>query len=234
MAETRYIPAVNPGTDLKFRVTVTKEDFDLARDSFNIVIKNSYGRVVKRIQKGDCFYDSEARWYFTIERPMEGSYTATFIGAYEDEDYDRQRRMWTDRQPLFFCRDGCMETRRRQRHPEVCPVLYEQVWVVSVDGADYLADCDGNYVYTDEGYRIQFSNDLSEIIENEMKVKMKMKGKDFLKLIEGKEPNDEVNTIPELMDVMRGISDDTTVIDEIEEQQEENEASDDDIDQIFD
>ena len=61
MKQTTTIPAAQTGTDLKFRVTTTKEDFNLARDYFNIVVKNSYGRVVARITKNDCFYDSEAR-----------------------------------------------------------------------------------------------------------------------------------------------------------------------------
>ena len=233
MKQITTIPAANPGTDLKFRVTTSKDDFNLARDDFNIVIKNQYGRVVVRILKNDCFYDSEGRWYFNVENIKEGEHTAVFVGCYEDEDYDKQRRIWTDRQLLFVGREGCMETHRRHLHPESCPVRYEQVWVVSVDGEDYLTDCDGNYVYTAEGYRIQFSNDISEIVENMGKVKMKMKGDEFLKLMEGKEPNEQVNTIPELMDVMRGISDDTTVIDEIEDIQDENEASDEDIDEIF-
>ena len=233
MAEPRYIPAANPGTDLKFRVTAAKEDFNLARDDFNIVIKNQYGRVTHRILKGDCFYDSEARWYFTVPNIKEGEHYAVFVGCYEDDDFDRQKRIWTDRQKLFVCREGCMMTQRRARHPESCPVSYEQVWSVSIDGEDYLADCDGNYVYTSDGKRIQFSNQLSDIVEDMGKVKMKMTGDEFLKLMEGKEPNEQVNTIPELMDAMQGISDDKTIIEEIEDQQEENEASDADIDSIF-
>ena len=233
MKQTATIPAANPGTDLKFRVTTTKEDFNLARDDFNIVIKNQYGRVTHRILKGDCFYDSEARWYFTVPNIKEGEHFAVFVGCYEDDDFDRQKRIWTDRQKLFVGREGCMMTERRARHPQGCPVSYEQVWVVSVDGADYLADCNGEYVYTSDGKRIQFSNSLSNEIEDDMKVKMKMTGDEFLKLMEGKEPNEQVNTIPELMDAMQGISDDRTIIEEIEEQQEENEASDADIDSIF-
>ena len=60
-----------------------------------------------------------------------------------------------------------------------------------------------------------------------------MTGEEFLLLVEGKNPNNEIDTLPELMDAMQGISDDTTVVEEIEEKQEENEAGDDDIDEIF-
>lgn len=237
MKQMTTIPAANPGTDLKFRVTTSKDDFNLARDDFNIVIKNQYGRVVARILKNDCFYDSEGRWYFNVENIKEGEHTAVFVGCYEDEDYDKQRRIWTDRQLLFVGREGCMETHRRHLHPESCPVRYEQVWAVSVDGEDYLADCDGNYVYTAEGYRIQFSNDISEIVENMGKVKMKMTGQEFLKKWEGRDPNGEIDTIPEMFDAAQGISDDETIPQriqkDIDEHDEENEASDADIDEIF-
>lgn len=237
MKQMTTIPAANPGTDLKFRVTTSKDDFNLARDDFNIVIKNQYGRVVARILKNDCFYDSEGRWYFNVENIKEGEHTAVFVGCYEDEDYDKQRRIWTDRQLLFVGREGCMETHRRHLHPDSCPVRYEQVWAVSVDGEDYLADCDGNYVYTAEGYRIQFSNDISEIVENMGKVKMKMTGQEFLKKWEGRDPNGEIDTIPEMFDAAQGISDDETIPQriqkDIDEHDEENEASDADIDEIF-
>ena len=120
--EQRTIPAVCPGTDLKFRLTTTKDDFTLAGDKWNIVIKNNLGRTVRRITKNDCYYDDQGRWYFNITNPQVGTYTAIFIGAYEDEDYDEQQRIWTDRQVLFVCREGCVMRQRRQRHPAACPV----------------------------------------------------------------------------------------------------------------
>ena len=213
MAETRTIPAANPGTDMKFRVTTTKEDFNLARDDFNIVIKNQYGRVTHRILKGDCFYDSEARWYFTVPNIKEGEHFAVFVGCYEDDDFDRQKRIWHDRQPLFIGTDDC-STADKKHACEGHSVQYEQVWNASIDGEDYLADCDGNYVYTSDGKRIQFSDRSSA----DGKVRLSMTGDEFLKLIEGREPNSEINTIPELMDAMQGISDDRTVKDEIEDE----------------
>jgi hypothetical protein len=236
--EQRTIPAVCPGTDLKFRLTTTKDDFTLAGDKWNIVIKNNLGRTVRRITKNDCYYDDQGRWYFNITNPQVGTYTAIFIGAYEDEDYDEQQRIWTDRQVLFVCREGCMMRQRRQRHPAACPVQYEQVWSCSIDGEDYLADCYGRYVYTSDGHRIQFTNQLSNEVEDMGKVKMQMTGEQFLQLIEGKNPNGAVNTIPELMDVMQGVDDKETIPqkiqDEIDENEEENEATDSDIDEIFD
>lgn len=226
------------GSDLKFRITTTKDDFTLAGCPFCIVIKNSYGRVVKRIQKGDCFFDTEGQWYFNVENVKEGLHTAVFVGAYEDDDYAKQQRTWTDIQPLYNGSVCCCTT---ATDPHRCcedhKVHYEQVWDVSIDGEDYLADRYGRYVYTSDGKRIMFKNQIIDDIEDMGKVKMKMTGEEFLKLMESKEPNSEINTIPELMDAMRGISDDETVqhdVDErIEAHDQENEASDEDIDSIF-
>lgn len=237
MAKTT-IPAVQPGTDLKFRVTVTKDDFTLGGDDFNIVIKNQWGRVTHRIKKSDCFYDTERRFYFNVPNAMLGTHYAIFIGAMEDDDCEGGKRIWSDRQLLYVCREGCMEGHRKAVHPQGCPVKYEQVWDVSVDGEDFLADCYGRYIYTADGNRIQFKSKLTEEIEDMGKIKMKMTGEEFLDLIEGRDPNGAVNTIPELMDVMRGVDDQETIPqkiqDEIDENEEENEAADSDIDEIFD
>jgi len=127
-------------------------------------------------------------------------------------------------------------TSRKMHHPVACPVHYEQVWSVSVDGEDYLADCNGDYVYTSDGKRIQFTNNLSQIIENDMgKVKMKMTGDEFLQLIEGRNPDDTIDTLPEMLDAAR---DQQTIKGDVQEQidenEQENEATDSDIDEIFD
>lgn len=236
--EPKTIPAVNPGCNLKFRLSTTKDDFTLASDKWNIVIKNNLGRTTHRIAKKDCYYDTEGRYYFNILNPQVGTYTAIFVGAYEDEDYPEDRRIWTDRQVLFVCREGCMMRQRRKRHPSACPVEYEQVWACSVNGDDYLADCYGRYILTAEGDRIQFTNNLSNDVEEMGKVKLKMTGEQFVQLIEGKDPNGAVNTIPELMQVMTGVDDQETIPqriqDEIDDNEEENEATDSDIDEIFD
>lgn len=235
MTTTRHY-SPQPGDDLKFRITTSREDFQLSEDPWRIVIRDQWGRVKRTVTPSSCFYDTEGRFYFTLENVRQGIYYAYFRGSIEDDDYDKQRRVWNNRQVLIEVgtdRCGCKEQ-------ESCcqkDVTYEQVWSVSVDGADYLADCDGKYVLTGDDKRIQFTNDTSEYVEEMGKVKMKMKGDEFLKLIEGKEPNSEVNTIPELMDVMRGVSDEETIPgkihEEIDDSQEENEASDADSDEIF-
>ena len=216
---TMNIPIVPPGTDLKFRVTVTKDNFSLDDGQFNIVIRNRWGRVVARVLKGDCYQDSEGKWYFNVENTSDDEHYAVFIGAIADSDYGKQKRLWHDRQMLFIGREGCCGTAIHPApKPDDCPVQYEQVWTVNVGDGEYLADRDGKFVYTGDDKRISFSDRSSA----DGKVRLQMTGDEFLKLIEGKDPNNEIDTIPELMDAMQGISDDTTVIDEIDEQVDED------------
>ena len=227
------IPVVPPGTDMKFRVTVTKENFSQDDDSFNIVIKNRWGRVVARLLKSDCYQDSEGRWYFNVENVQEGEHFAVFVGAIADTDYGKGQRMWHDRQPLFTGSVCCRTTETSPHSCEGHDVQYEQVWTMNVGDGEYLADRDGNFVYTSDGQRIAFQGRSS----SDGKVRMQMTGDEFLQLIEGRDPNGEVNTIPEIMAAMDGISDDETIPqkiqNEIDENNEEDEASDEDIDSIF-
>lgn len=206
-----------PGTDLKFRITTTQPDFDLSEDTFEIKVKDRYGRVRYDIKKSDCFWDDQGNWYFVMDNVRTGIYSAWFHGRYEDEDYDDQRRDFTDVQEL--CRVNYPKGLCRRCHKHV--VQYEQVWTVSVDGEDYLCDCNGKYILTAEGDRICFKNNKQEIIEDMGKVRMKMTGDEFLQFMEGTNPDGKIDTIPEMMAAAQGISDDETIQHEVQEQIEE-------------
>ena len=208
---------IYPDTDLKFRITTTQSDFNLSEDTFEIKIKDQYGRVRYTIGKSDCFWDDQGNWYFVMDNVRTGIYFAWFHGRYEDEDYDDQRRDFTDVQEL--CRVNYHDMPPRCHHRHV--VQYEQVWTVSVDGEDYLADCDGNYVLTSDGNRICFRSNKQQTIEDMGKVRLNMTGDEFLQLVEGRDPNGEVNTIPEMMTAMDGISDDETIQHNVQEQIEQ-------------
>jgi len=209
---------IYPGTDIKFRITATQPDFQLSEDQFQIVIKDHHGRIRQTLAKSDCFWDDKGNWYFVMDNACRGIYYAYFHGRYDDEDYDDQYRDFTDAQEL--CRVGYRGT------PVPCKckhvVQYEQVWTVSVDGEDYLADSDGKYVLTADGKRICFHSNKSQQIDDMGKVRMQMKGDEFLQLMEGRNPNGEVDTIHEMFDTAQGIGDDKTIIEEIEEQVEED------------
>ena len=206
-----------PGSDLKFRITATQPDFNLSEDNFEIKIKDRYNRVRQTVRKADCFWDDQGGWYFVMDNVRTGIYFAWFHGRYEDEDYDDQRRDFTDVQEL--CRVNYHAAPRHHHHKHV--VQYEQVWTVSIDGEDYLADCDGNYVLTSDGNRICFKSNKQEIIDDMGKVRMKMTGDEFLQFMEGRNPDGTIDTIPEMMDAARGISDDETIQHNVQEQIEQ-------------
>ena len=62
-------------------------------------------------------------------------------------------------------------------------------------------------------------------------------GDEFLKKWEGRDKNGEIDTIPEMFDAARGISDDETIHEhtdeQIEDKLEEDAATDADIDEMF-
>ena len=221
---------IYPGTDLKFHITATQPDFQLSEDWFEIRIKDQYGRLRQTVEKSDCFWDDQGEWYFVMDDVRKGIYYAFFHGRYEDEDYDDQRRDFTDVQELCRVNYHAMPPRCHHRHV----VQYEQVWTVSIDGEDYLADCDGNYVLTSDGNRICFKNNKSQTIDDMGKVRMKMTGEEFLQFMEGRNPDGKIDTIPELMDAAQGISDDETIQHDVQEQMADNSADHTDIDDIFD
>lgn len=208
---------IYPGTDLKFRITTTQPDFNLSEDTFEIKIKDQYNRVRQVVAKSDCFWDDQGNWYFVMDDVKTGIYFAWFHGRYEDEDYDDQRRDFTDMQEL--CRVNYHAWPRHHHHKHV--VQYEQVWTVSIDGEDYLADCDGNYVLTSDGNRICFKSNKEQAIGDMGKVRIKMTGDEFLQFMEGRNTDGTIDTIPEMMDAARGISDDETIQHDVKEQIEQ-------------
>lgn len=219
---------------MKFRVTPHIQDFQISEDPFQIVVKNQLGQVKYRIPRGDCFWDSEGRWYFSIEHVQEGLYEAIFMAGIEDDDFDKQRCVVVDRRPLTAVGRYTMPPK-----PHGTPrVEYEQVWIVSIDGDEYLCDCDGRYILTADDKRICFKSDKAQEIEDMGKVRLKtMTGDEFKQFVEGKNPNGEIDTLPEMLDAAKGIGDEETIHEhtehQIEEELEEEAATNDDIDEMF-
>jgi hypothetical protein len=148
-------------------------------------------------------------------------YFAYFNGRYEDEDYDDQRRDFTDAQEL--CRVGYCGGTRCCKCKHV--VQYEQVWTVSVDGDEYLADKDGKYILTSDGKRICFRNNKAKEIDDMGKVRLDtLTGEQFKQLIEGDNPNGDIDTIPEMLRAANGIGDDDTIKEKIEEEVAESDV----------
>ena len=211
---------IYPGQDLKFKIETTFDDFLLTEDDFEIAIKDRYGRQRNLIKKEDCFYDSEGNFYFVVENVPRGVFYAYFKGSYEDDDYDKQKRVVCDQQLLFVCGECPCKNPCKCEHK----VTYTQVWTVSIDGEDYRADCDGRYILTSDDKRICFKSDKQKEIDDMGKVRMSMTGEEFLRKWEGTNPNGEIDTVPEMMNAMQGIRDDETIQEEINEKTEEAEV----------
>lgn len=141
-----------PGTDLKFRITAVSTELDLERDAWSLLVVDPYGRR-RRVEKDEFFQDSEGRWYFTVDRAVRGRYHARFDWAIPDDDFDEMVRNVRDMQPLADV--GMCGPKRKPCCRCKHPVSYEMVWTASLDDGTYLADRDGNLIYTNEGARIQ-------------------------------------------------------------------------------
>lgn len=202
-----------PGSDLKFQVTTTQQDFQLTDDDFTIVIKDHYGRVRQALTKNDCFYDTDGRFYFVVENVRRGVYYAFFNGSYEDDDFDKQRRVFADIQELYrvgYRGGGCCGKAEASGGCQ-CEhkVQYQQVFEVSIDGEDYLRGSDGKYILTADDKRICFKNLKTQNIENMGKVRLDtMTAEEFKQFIEGENPNGDIDTVPEIIQAMKGQSDD--------------------------
>lgn len=225
--------------DVKLQITTTFDDFQLTEDDFKIVIKNNYGRVMKIITKNGCFWDSEGRCYFTLENVQRGTFYACFAGSYKDEDYDKQKAVVTDEQKILVvpsCGCDCCDS---ECECSCHKVHYEVVTTVSIDGEEYLCGSDGRYILTSDGRRICFKSEKTKETEDMAQVRLEtMTAEEFKQFIEGRNPDKRIDTVPEMLDALRGISDDETVQEDVQEQIDENldeqAAEHSDIDDIFD
>lgn len=221
---------IYPGMDVKFQIKTDYNDFQLTEDPWKIIIKDQYGRTVSALDKGDCFWDTDGNYYFALENVRNGMvYFAFFKGSYEDEDYDDQRASVTDIQrllavPSVACECPCIESRQ----PLSCKhhrVHYRLVTTVSIDGDDYLCGLDGKYILTSDGKRICFKSDKRKQIEDMGKVVLEtMTGEEFKQFIEGRNPDGEIDTIPEMIDAAKGISDEETIKEEISKEVDESDV----------
>lgn len=216
--------------NVKFQVTTEWPDFQMTEDPFEIVVKDRYGRVKKEMGRDGLFWDADGHFYFTLEDVRRGVYFAYFKGTYEDEDYDDQRAVVTDMQellrvPSVALEYGCENTIFRKGCRCMHKVHYRLVWTVSVDGDDYLCGSDGKYILTSDGKRICFKSDKRKQIEDMGKVILAtMTGDEFKQFIEGRNPDGDIDTVPEMMDALQGISDDETVKEEIQSEVAESDV----------
>lgn len=213
---------IYPHTDIKFRITITASDFNQRSNPWSLRVIDRFGRVFKEYAKNDFIRDSEGRFYFDMKNVLTGEYKAVTTIGIPDEDFTTGYQQRTDAQ-IFLHVNMCMCHPMCGCHCKTdgMEVLIERVWIINIDGGDYLAESDGTPILDKNGEKIYFTNYIDEGDEIMPPVKLNMTGDEFKQLVEGFDPNSEVNTIPELIHAMQGISDETTVKQEIKDETED-------------
>ena len=222
---------IHPHTSLKFRILITVQDFDQKRHQWTLVIKDQFHRVVANMVPSMFLRDTEGNYYFTLQADTAGlRYFAATTAKIPDGDYPDGFMAITDYQPL--CSVGIRGSRRNpavppQVPPRPCPhhgtdgmeVVFTRVFTKSIDDVDYLCDEDGNFILTSDGRKIAFLKPQIDYNYQDMAdVRLNMTGEKFKELIEGNDPNGQINTLPEVINAMNGISDDTTIKQDVEQQ----------------
>lgn len=143
------------GSDLKFRVSASIQEFSLGDEEFTISIRNRWGEEKYAINSGDFFCDVDGNWYFAITNVQNGRYYARFKGVIADGDMPDAKRNVTDEQLL--CTVGiCSCDDDTEECSVTHDVTYTQVYTCDVEGGTFLCDVDGKYIRDSNGDRIEF------------------------------------------------------------------------------
>lgn len=194
---------INAGTDLKYRVETDIAGFSLANNGFTITVSNRWGQVLKIIRKADMLIDSFGNYYFTLDAVPTGIYYARLAAHKEDEDFSDGIQTIVDYRYLVSV--GTEESMIRQSENEGSTVAYIRVWTANLVDGVYLADANGNPILDADGNRIRLTDNTSMTAS----VKLNMTGDELKHLLEGRTANGKIDTIPEMMDSLGGMGDDT-------------------------
>lgn len=214
---------IYPNTSLKYQVVITADGFRQDLDPWNIVVRDKYKLVRLVIHKEDCIRDSEGGFYFIFPKAQTGIYDAITTVEVPDDNYAEGYMLLTDKQELVKVGDfskSCIDVVCPCHDTEGLEVTFTRVFTKSIDDIDYLVDSEGAYITTSEGKRIRFVDGKEDTYKA---TRLDMTGEHFKQLIEGTDPNGEVNTLPEVMNAMTGIGDDTTVKNETDVYYDEEE-----------
>ena len=190
---------------MKYRVTAQVPGFSLDNDDFSIIVRTHLGRTVAVYSKENMLKDSCGGYIFTIPSARRGVYYAQFIAKKEDIDFDDGVQHMIDRQLLDVV--GMFE--RHVDRPfagltEHMLIAYQRTIVTNISEGSYLADIDGNPILDADGNKIYLA-DTSE----ESRTRLSMTGQELQHLLEGRTPDGTINTVPEVMDALGGVGDDT-------------------------
>lgn len=206
---------IHAGTDLKFRVKSMLVGFNMQEDSFAVVIKNRWGQKKAIIEKEKMLYDEEGNYYFMLPAITVGVYYAQFIARKRDEDFEEDVMNVVDEQIL--CRVGYEYFHECDIMPEDTDglaVSYERVWTVNIENGLYLCDVNGVPILTSDGRKIR----LLDPSTDHASVNLDMTGDEVKTLLEGHTEDGKINTVPEVLEAVGGIDDDTEMSIMTEEQ----------------
>ena len=196
---------IYPGTDLKYKVTAIGRGFDMNVDDWYAIVKNGFGRVMLIVRKGNALTDRHGAYYFMLPKVQAGSYTVDFYAHKADWNFqDRVQRITTHSN---LCTVGGADTARVDAEADGLHVCFERVWTVNIGEHVYLTDENGQPVLDSEGNEIW----LDETGSESAGVRLSMTGDQLKQLLEGRNPNGKIDTVPELMDAAGGLDDDTEV-----------------------
>lgn len=194
---------IYPGTDLKYKVTAIGRGVTLADNDFTLVVKNSYGRVMLAMEKQDMLTDSAGGFYFKMVNVPGGVYTAILTIAKTDINFDGACQHVVDYSPL--CTVSGESVKMGGPSTDGLVVCYERIWTVNIGEGVYLCDVNGTPILDSEGKPIMLSEQESE----QSNTRLSMTAEEFKQLVEGRSQNGKIDTIPETMDALGGINDET-------------------------
>lgn len=194
---------VHSGSDLKFRIATDLEGFSLGRDPFAITVFDHYGRVRWQLTKNECFYDAEGQWYFLLDRVPRGVYFAQFTAFTPDMDFNDTYRRTLDRQLLIVVDYHAPLSRKHCSH-DTHFVTYTLTSATNMDTGTYLEGSDGSIVFTSDDQRIEITPTAHRRVQLD-----ELTGEEFKQMIEGRSDDAKINTVPEVLDVLQGMDEDT-------------------------
>jgi len=194
---------IYPGTDLKFKVTAVGRGMTLADCGFAIVVRNSYGRVVFVAEKHDMMTDSAGGFYFMMKSVAAGVYRSTLTIEKPDINFDGSFQRIVD--VSYLCSVGSVDTGRQLHETDGVAVCYERVWTVNIGEGVYLCDVNGNPILDSEGQPIMLQDQETEAES----VKINITAAELNRLLTARDKNGKIDTLPEVMDAVGDIGDDT-------------------------
>ena len=213
---------IHAGTDLKFQVTAKLPGFTMKHDDFSIIVKNRWGQVKYIIEKDDMLKDDSDNFYFILTDVHGGSYYAVFTAHRSDTDYEDDIQRVVDKQLLCVVGGGCDCGNDSgcgcDDGTDGMAVAYKRVWTVCINGYIFLAESDGTPILDCNGEKIYLRTTREDESHS---VPLDMTSAEFKELIEGRNQNGTIDTVPEALDAMAGLEENTEYSEVTEEDVDE-------------